>query len=75
MENHYVECILGFDPAILDILSRDVLKKIEEQDAIWEQMVPAPVVQAVKRRGLFGYPLRAALPEPTQDYRAIRNLS
>jgi hypothetical protein len=75
MENHYVDCILGFDPAILDILSRDVLKKIKAQDAVWEQMVPAPVAQAIKRRGLFGHPLHAALPEPREGCRAIRNLS
>lgn len=75
IENHYVDCILGFDAAILDILSRDVLKKIKEQDALWEQMVPAPVVRAIKRRGLFGYSPHAALPQPPEDCRAIRNQS
>jgi hypothetical protein len=54
LENRYIECITGFDPDILDIFSRDVLKKIKSNDATWEQMVPAPVVQAIKRRGLFG---------------------
>jgi hypothetical protein len=56
VENHYIDCILGFDPSILDILSRDVLKKIKDRDSLWEGMVPAPVVQAIKRRGLFGHP-------------------
>src|SRR6202795_4889486 len=56
VENHCVDCIVGFDPAILDIFSRDVLKKIKDKDLLWEQMVPTPVVQAIKRRGLFGHP-------------------
>ena len=62
VENHYVDCILGFDPAVLDILARDVLKKIKDQDLLWEQMVPTPVVQAIKRRGLFGHLPHHALP-------------
>jgi hypothetical protein len=55
LENHYVDCIVGFDPSILDILSRDVLKKIKGGDPQWERMVPSPVVKAIKRKGLFGY--------------------
>jgi hypothetical protein len=54
LENRYIDCIVGFDPDILDIFSRDVLKKIKGNDATWERMVPAPVAQAIKRRGLFG---------------------
>jgi hypothetical protein len=67
LENRFVESILGFDPTILDILSRDVLEKIRNQDLLWEQMVPAPVVQAIKRRGLFGHPLYRELPEGIED--------
>jgi hypothetical protein len=70
VENHYVDCILGFDATILDILSRDVLKKIKDQDSLWEQMVPTPVVQAIKRRGLFGHPQLRALPEPIESRRS-----
>jgi len=32
-----------------------VLRMIKEKDATWETMVPSPVVDAIKRRGLFGY--------------------
>lgn len=60
VENHYVDCILGFDQTVLDILSRDVLKKIKDQDLLWEKMVPTPVAQAIKRRGLFGHRLHRA---------------
>jgi hypothetical protein len=55
LENHYIDCIVGFDPDILSIFSRDVLRRIKEKDPAWEKMVPAPVAAAIKRRGLFGY--------------------
>ncbi len=55
LENHFIDCIVGFDPAILDIFSRDVLQRITDGDPTWEQMVPAPVAEAIKKRGLFGY--------------------
>jgi hypothetical protein len=54
LENHYIDCIVGFDHDILSIFSRDVLRRIKEKDAEWEKMVPGPVVEAIKRRGLFG---------------------
>ena len=47
--------IVGFDRDILHIFSRDVLRRIKESDPTWEQMVPASVVTAIKKRGLFGY--------------------
>ncbi|HRE81743.1 MAG TPA: TonB-dependent receptor [Opitutaceae bacterium] len=55
LENHYIDCIVGFDRAILDIFSRDVLQRIKKQDPSWERMVPTPVATAIKKRGLFGY--------------------
>jgi hypothetical protein len=55
MENRCVECITGFDPDVLNIFSRDVLKKIKQHDPAWEKMVPVPVAEAIKRRGLFGH--------------------
>jgi hypothetical protein len=61
LENHYIDSIVGFDPSILNIFSRDVLRRIKENDATWETMVPKPVVEAIKRRNLFGYG-EAAVP-------------
>jgi hypothetical protein len=55
VENHYIDCIVGFDRTILHIFSRDVLRRIKENDPTWEQMVPAAVVAAIKKRGLFDY--------------------
>lgn len=55
LENHYLECIVGFDRSFLTIFSRDVLERIRNRDTSWEAMVPAPVAAAIKARGLFGY--------------------
>ncbi len=55
LENHYIDSIVGYDASILSIFSRDVLRRIREKDATWEAMVPTPVAEAIKRRGLFGY--------------------
>jgi hypothetical protein len=55
LENHYIDSIVGYDPAILSIFSRDVLRRIKDSDPSWEKMVPNPVADAIKKRGLFGY--------------------
>ena len=54
LERHCIDCIVGFDTKILDIFSRDALKKIKDNNLLWEKMVPVPVATAIKRRGLFG---------------------
>jgi hypothetical protein len=60
LENHYIDCIVGFDPRILGIFSRDVLKRLKEGDPTWEELVPASVAAAIKKRRLFGYTPPAA---------------
>jgi hypothetical protein len=55
LENHYIDCIVGFEKDILGIYSRDVLRRIKENDPAWEKMVPDAVATAIKKRGLFGY--------------------
>src|ERR1700734_2236954 len=55
LENHCIECIVGFDSTILNIFSRDALQQIRVENPLWEHMVPIPVAEAIKRRRLFGY--------------------
>ncbi|GAB1487767.1 hypothetical protein MASR2M8_02080 [Opitutaceae bacterium] len=55
LENHYLDCIVGFDPAILGIFSRDVLQRIAAKDPSWESMVPPTVATSIKAKRLFGY--------------------
>src|SRR5581483_1974229 len=70
VENHYIDCISGFDHDILGIFSRDVLRRIKEGDPTWEKMVPATVASAIKRRSLFGYATAAAgAPDPSIERR------
>ncbi len=48
----------NFNPDVLSIFSRDVLKRIGASDDSWEQMVPAEVATVIKKRGFFGYRVR-----------------
>jgi hypothetical protein len=62
LENHYIDCIVGYDTSMLHIFSRDVLRRIKEHDPTWEKMVPTAVVAAIKKRRLFGYVEPVAAP-------------
>jgi hypothetical protein len=55
VENKFVEDIRNYDPACLPVYSGDVLQKIHDGDPAWEKLVPAPVVEVIKRKKLFGY--------------------
>ena len=68
LENHYIDCIVGHNPDILDIFSRDVLQRLQSGDASWEKMVPPPIASAIKENGLFGYvaPVEIA-PQPAKS--------
>jgi hypothetical protein len=54
LENHYIESLAGFNPANLNILSRDVLARIKAGDRSWEEMVPPSVAEKIRQLGLFG---------------------
>lgn len=68
LENHYLECVIGFDRELLGIHGRDVLRRIKEGDPTWESMVPALVATAIKQTPLFGHAApalqSAATPAP-----------
>jgi len=55
LENHYIDCIQGFNEDYLSIFSRDVLQRIKHNDPSWEKLVPAKVAEVIKSRGLLGY--------------------
>jgi hypothetical protein len=55
LENHYLAPIVGFDPNIMDIFSRDVLDRIQKHERGWEKMVPNQVASIIKERHLFGF--------------------
>ena len=45
----------NFDESVLHIFSRDVLRRIKENDGSWEGMVPPEIAEVIKRRHYFGY--------------------
>lgn len=54
----------NFNESVLHIFSRDVLKRIKEHDASWEEMVPREIAEVINRRHFFGC-RDAAAPERT----------
>lgn len=54
MENGLVEPITDFNPAVLEVFSRDALQAIRAGDPAWETMVPEPSVAVIKAKKLFG---------------------
>lgn len=50
--------IKGFNPDILDILSRKVLKMIYNGEDGWEEMLPEGISEIIKDQRLFGYSRR-----------------
>ena len=55
LENRFVQSIRNFNAKLLPIRRRDVLAKIQAGDPAWEQLVPPPIVETIKRERLFGY--------------------
>ncbi len=55
MFNRRIIDIENYDPEILQIFSRDVLKKIKAGDEGWENALPAYVDNIIRDKRLFGY--------------------
>jgi hypothetical protein len=45
----------NYDPQILHIFTPEVLRRIKNGDASWEDMVPPEIAEVIKRRGFFDY--------------------
>jgi hypothetical protein len=59
--NGKVVDIENFDPEILTIFSRKVLKMINDEDQGWEEMLPTGIAEIIKDERLFGYSKRRSL--------------
>jgi hypothetical protein len=55
VERGRIKQLDNFDERVLHIFSRDVLKRIKDDDASWAEMVPSAVAEVIKRRRFFGY--------------------
>jgi hypothetical protein len=51
--NGKVMDIIDYDTEIMDIFSRDVLKKIQSGEGGWEEMLPEGISEAIKKEHLF----------------------
>jgi hypothetical protein len=45
----------NYDESVLHIFSRDVLRRIKDNDPSWEAMVPLEIAGVIKQRKYFGY--------------------
>ena len=55
VEGGRIKQLDNFDEDVLHIFSRDVLKRIKEEDPSWVSMVPPEIAEVIKRRRFFGY--------------------
>ncbi len=55
MERGRIKQLDNFDESVLHIFSRDVLRRIKDNDASWEAMVPPEIAEVIKHRHYFGY--------------------
>ncbi|WP_111708471.1 TonB-dependent receptor [Lutibacter citreus] len=56
--NGKVVDIKDYDPKILEVFSREVLKMIENGEPGWEEMLPTGIAETIKNERLFGYSKR-----------------
>jgi len=54
-ENRCILEIENYNSDFFPIRSRDVLARLRSGDSVWEQLVPAPIVNVIKADRLFGY--------------------
>jgi hypothetical protein len=54
VERGRIKQLDNFDETVLHIFSRDVLRRIKDNDA-WETMVPPEIAEVIKERRYFGY--------------------
>ena len=55
VERGRIKQLDNFDESVLHIFSRDVLRRIKDNDASWETMVPPEIAEVIKDRHFFGY--------------------
>jgi hypothetical protein len=55
VERGRIKQLDNYDESVLHIFSRDVLRRIKDNDASWETMVPPEIARVIKDRQYFGY--------------------
>ncbi|WP_340063073.1 TonB-dependent receptor [Ascidiimonas aurantiaca] len=62
--------IFDYEPDILDIFSREVLRKIANAEDGWETMLPEGIAELIKEKGLFGYDAESNKTDNTKKIKA-----
>ena len=55
IERGRIRSLNHYDQSVLHIFSRDVLRRIKDQDNTWETMVPPEIAEVIKKRHFFGW--------------------
>ena len=55
VERGRIRSMENYDKSVLHIYSRDVLRRIKDQDDSWEEMVPPDIAEVIKKRRFFGW--------------------
>ncbi|MGH7991685.1 MAG: TonB-dependent receptor, partial [Limisphaerales bacterium] len=60
LQNCYLASIENYNPDYLGLFPPFVLQKMQSGDASWENDVPAPIVEIIKREKMFGWQEKTA---------------
>ncbi|HSY43716.1 MAG TPA: hypothetical protein VK811_07375 [Candidatus Acidoferrum sp.] len=55
LENSYIVGIENYNPEYLSLFAPVALSKLQSGDASWENDVPAPIVESIKKGKMFGW--------------------
>ena len=62
--NGKVMDIIDYDPDIMNIFSRDVLRQITNGERGWEEMLPEGIAEMIKEKNLF---VRKEVPQEEEE--------
>ena len=63
--NDRIKDIVNYNPDFSEIYSRNILRKIVQNESGWENDIPEGVAEMIKERGMFGYKDEVELKEFT----------
>ena len=63
--NKRIKDIVTYNPSFSEIYSREILRRITNNESGWENQLPAGVAEMIKERGMFGYKVEVELKEFT----------
>jgi hypothetical protein len=61
IENGYITGIQNYNPDYLGLFPPFVLSKLQSGDVSWENEVPAPIVEIIKKEKMFGWRERPSM--------------